>query len=627
MKALGVKTVNVSIAFPMLYQPFFDWNGNPADCAKLLAFYKQLAVDIRTAGMTLVVKSGCLFTSATFAAPGLDTAGYYPTLTTAQYIAGRAATASIIAKELNPDYLFFGAEPDTESHLTGKPLNTPAAFAAMINYIATQIRAVNTTVRLGAGVGTWQPNAELFVAQLAALPIDCIDLHLYPVNRGWLPKTIALADQITAAGKAVCMGEVWMNKQRDSEITMNLASDPEIFARDTFSFWAPLDQKFLSAMVKFAHWKKLEVLSPFWARQFYAYQNYDDVKTKTADQILAAGNAAASTAMLTGTFSVTGEWYGRLANPPALSIGTGALPGGSIGHAYTQTLACTGGIPAYAFSAGALPPGMALSPDGMISGVPTAGGTFQIEITVRDEFKQSAVRSFALSIGGQPAMMSGPSAQPNPGVVGEAVSFSVAASDPDGDVLSYAWDLGDGNSANGASAAHAYAAPGTYSVTVNVSDGRGGTASAVMEVRIQELPDGGGGGSDAPQLPMTVTKFSARWNDRNPSASNCQFDAFLSEPVATPSSLRISVAGAVFHVPLNAKGIGKAADARAQIKTVKGRTQVRFRAKGALIRDALAPIASSDLVQVPTEVRINGATFIDSVSAKPSGKPATRLKH
>ncbi len=55
---------------------------------------------------------------------------------------------------------------------------------------------------------------------------------------------------------------------------------------------------------------------------------------------------------------------------------------------------------------------------------------------------------------------------------GEQVSFSgTNSSDADGKIASYRWDFGDGNSAEGAQATHAYSKPGLYHVTLTVDDG------------------------------------------------------------------------------------------------------------------------------------------------------------
>ncbi|MCF7846655.1 MAG: PKD domain-containing protein [Candidatus Gracilibacteria bacterium] len=49
--------------------------------------------------------------------------------------------------------------------------------------------------------------------------------------------------------------------------------------------------------------------------------------------------------------------------------------------------------------------------------------------------------------------------------------FFLQASDPDGDELSYSWDMGDGTEYFLQNVAHQYAQPGTYSASVRVSDG------------------------------------------------------------------------------------------------------------------------------------------------------------
>lgn len=45
------------------------------------------------------------------------------------------------------------------------------------------------------------------------------------------------------------------------------------------------------------------------------------------------------------------------------------------------------------------------------------------------------------------------------------------SSDPDGDVISHSWDLGDGQSATGVNPSHTYAVGGTYTIRLTVSDG------------------------------------------------------------------------------------------------------------------------------------------------------------
>lgn len=61
------------------------------------------------------------------------------------------------------------------------------------------------------------------------------------------------------------------------------------------------------------------------------------------------------------------------------------------------------------------------------------------------------------------------------------------STDPEGPIQSYAWDFGDGATATGVTPAHAYAAAGTFPVTLTVLDGEGapGTTSRPVTVTTQ----------------------------------------------------------------------------------------------------------------------------------------------
>ncbi|TQV87584.1 glycosyl hydrolase family 18 protein [Aliikangiella coralliicola] len=71
--------------------------------------------------------------------------------------------------------------------------------------------------------------------------------------------------------------------------------------------------------------------------------------------------------------------------------------------------------------------------------------------------------------------------------VNENVSFSSAGSaDPDGMIVSYHWDFGDGNSSSEANPVHAYARAGSYSVSLTATDDKGATSSATATVSISD---------------------------------------------------------------------------------------------------------------------------------------------
>jgi subtilisin family serine protease len=71
----------------------------------------------------------------------------------------------------------------------------------------------------------------------------------------------------------------------------------------------------------------------------------------------------------------------------------------------------------------------------------------------------------------------------------EATTFDGSgSSDADGSIASYAWDFGDGATATGATAEHAYDWPGTYTVKLTVTDDDGAVATASRSIVVRDEP-------------------------------------------------------------------------------------------------------------------------------------------
>ena len=64
------------------------------------------------------------------------------------------------------------------------------------------------------------------------------------------------------------------------------------------------------------------------------------------------------------------------------------------------------------------------------------------------------------------------------------------SSDPNDDSLTYSWNFGDGSSGSGVNATHVYDSPGSYSVTLTVSDGKE-QATTMRSVTVARNLDGG----------------------------------------------------------------------------------------------------------------------------------------
>jgi hypothetical protein len=75
--------------------------------------------------------------------------------------------------------------------------------------------------------------------------------------------------------------------------------------------------------------------------------------------------------------------------------------------------------------------------------------------------------------------------KPESAAAGQVVTFDASASkDPDGQVVDYQWDLGDGATATGKTTTHSFSLPGSYTVTLTVTDNEGATGSLSRSVLV-----------------------------------------------------------------------------------------------------------------------------------------------
>lgn len=94
--------------------------------------------------------------------------------------------------------------------------------------------------------------------------------------------------------------------------------------------------------------------------------------------------------------------------PSDLKIVATQPPRGVVGEWYQFNFSATGGIPEYTFSvtAGELPPGLALHPDGTLSGKPAGDGLYTFVVTVTDSaggIRATSACEFSIAISPAPA--------------------------------------------------------------------------------------------------------------------------------------------------------------------------------------------------------------------------------
>ena len=112
-----------------------------------------------------------------------------------------------------------------------------------------------------------------------------------------------------------------------------------------------------------------------------------------------------------------------------------------------------------------------------------AAGTFTVLLTVTDSAGQAGTVSHAVTVAVAPPPNTPPTASFTASTSDLQVSVDGrASSDAEGAVASYAWSFGDGTTAAGPTATRTYAAPGTYTVTLTVTDAGGLTGSTTRQV-------------------------------------------------------------------------------------------------------------------------------------------------
>ncbi len=194
----------------------------------------------------------------------------------------------------------------------------------------------------------------------------------------------------------------------------------------------------------------------------------------------------------------------------SVTITTSTLPAGTVGTPYDQTLQASGGSPPYTWSlasGSSLPAGLALSPNGQISGQPQSAGTttFTVDLTDNANHKTSAqlsitVGATTLSINHlcstEPCTDSLPSAELN-------VAYSGYTLQALGGTTPYTWTVSAGALPSGmelTSAGVVQGTPtqtGTFDFTAQVTDKSGATATQQYELVV-----------NAPPLSITTTQSS-----------------------------------------------------------------------------------------------------------------------
>nr|WP_193725440.1 putative Ig domain-containing protein [Xanthomonas campestris] len=190
-----------------------------------------------------------------------------------------------------------------------------------------------------------------------------------------------------------------------------------------------------------------------------------------------SGASNASIARATGAGTI-------LNDDVVVTVGPASLPAATAGSAYSQNLSASGGTAPYSFAvtAGALPAGLTLSAAGVLSGTPTATGSFNFTATATDSggSPTSGNRAYTLTVAG--ATVTLPATSLPAGTAGQA--YSGALNPATGGIPPYTYAvtagaLPAGITLNGSSGAltGTPGSVGSFAFSVTATDSTSGTPS------------------------------------------------------------------------------------------------------------------------------------------------------
>lgn len=200
-------------------------------------------------------------------------------------------------------------------------------------------------------------------------------------------------------------------------------------------------------------------------------------------------------------------------------------------------------------------------------------GVYNITLAVTDD--SGAVDSATTSANIDPANQA-PTADPNgpySGTVNTAVAFDgTGSTDPDGTIVSYAWDFGDGNTGTGSATSHTYLAAGIYNVALTVTDDGGLTNTATTTANIGEVinqpPVANANGPYAGTVNLPVAFDSTGSGDPDGTIVAYDWDFGDGNTGTGPNPIHIYVAQGTYNVTLTVTDDSGAVDSSPTTATI-----------------------------------------------------------
>jgi len=302
-KEMGVGGVHVTLGWPQMsaaYDPDYE---------KYVAFYTSVAAELRARHILFFLHNDIVFPK-----PFSRYDHPIPHIGFAEYKRDKRQMVQNLINTIHPDYLIVASEPKSDANNSGiSELDESASSRELINYVINgDGQAVGPlqkgTTLVGAGADTWESTG--FVEGYASIPnLDFITIHVYPFGPKIQSALLSIVDIGHRHNKRMFIDEAWLYKSDKPR-----EPQPEVYKRDMFSFFEPLDQRFLGLMAQFCRKEGIEFLSGFWTRNFFAYNDYHPGdENRSFPDARRDLDEAARQALMNNTLSPLGEYYKSLA--------------------------------------------------------------------------------------------------------------------------------------------------------------------------------------------------------------------------------------------------------------------------------------------------------------------------